>query len=91
MKELKTGDHVIYHDTFGNEHNALVTSGWGDGSYNPCINLLYVASDENKIDGYGRQIERESSVSHGSQTEAFGRYWRHINEKPNERKQATIK
>jgi hypothetical protein len=32
----------------------------------PCINLLYLAPDESKVDPYGRQKERGSSVSHAA-------------------------
>lgn len=92
VRALKVGDSVVYHDTVGHPHNALVTAGWGDGAYNPCINILYVSDDANKTDNYGRQIERESSVSHVSQQRgAFGRYWRWSDETPIDVTPATIK
>lgn len=33
----------------------------------PCVNLLFVSGDVEKTDPYGRQIERKTSISHGSQ------------------------
>ena len=33
----------------------------------PCVNLLFLSPDPCKIDPYGRQKERASSVSHGLQ------------------------
>lgn len=44
----------------------------------PCINLVYVVSDESKTDSYGRQIERKTSVQHRSQTTAHGFYWENV-------------
>ena len=32
----------------------------------PCINLLYLSPDKAKVDQYGRQKERASSVGHGA-------------------------
>jgi len=31
----------------------------------PCSNIVWVSSDVNKTDPYGRQVERATSVSHG--------------------------
>lgn len=77
-------DAVIYHDTTGTPHNALIT----DGNLTSAVgwrNVVFVSDDETKKDNYGRQIERELSVSHVSGTTAWGRYWRWPDEQPNSR------
>lgn len=82
------GDVVIYHDEVGTAFNALITTGAFEHSNiypKGWINVLYVSKDVTKKDNYGRQTERSSSVSHVSQTTAWGRYWRWPDEKPNER------
>jgi hypothetical protein len=68
-KFVNVGDHVIFTDTRRKQHSALVTEVWDGGpeveqvrESLPAINLLYVVDDETRMDQYGRQIERESSV-----------------------------
>lgn len=66
---VKEGDHVIFTDTHRRQHSALVTEVWDSGAEQrmdslPALNLLYVVSDDTRMDQYGRQIERESSVVH---------------------------
>lgn len=70
------GEHVIYTDEVGVDHDALVTAVWGPY----CINCLYVSLDDNKQDQYGRQIERPSSVQKMGQTTAWGRCFRFVGE-----------
>jgi hypothetical protein len=77
---MQVGDLVIYHDTKGQPHNALVTAVHGAGP-NPCINLAYVSGDESRTDNWGRQIERQGSVVHKSSQTAHGQYWRRLGEK----------
>lgn len=67
---------VIFCDTKGQDHYALVTTVWGP----TCVNLLYVSDDPTKKDQYGRQIERPSSVPHGSSAGAHGYYFRFLDE-----------
>jgi hypothetical protein len=78
---LKVGGHVIFHDSVGVPHSALVTAIHGNIMH-PCINLVFVRSEE-YTDEYGRQIHRESSVVHKSSQEAHGNYYRLENERPN--------
>lgn len=73
------GQLVKWHDSKGNEHDALVTAVWGA----TCINLVVVSKDESKTDQYGRQIERNTSSSHGSVNKVHGFYWRFADEEPN--------
>lgn len=64
---------VVYTDPKGADHDALVTAVWSD----TCINLVYVSDDESKRDDYGRQIQRQTSVTHASGPgQAHGNYWR---------------
>jgi hypothetical protein len=86
----KIGDTVIFHDSKGRAHHALVIAVFGettlyDGVYDePCMNLVYVSSDPKRQDSYGRQIERDpSSVVHASHNHAHGNYWRRPDEEPN--------
>lgn len=79
---MQIGDVVVYHDTKGKAHNALVTTAWGDDK--SAINLAYVSGDDAERDQYGRQTKRESSVTHVSRSGVHGRYWRKPDEEPNE-------
>jgi hypothetical protein len=78
---ILVGDTVVYHDTKGLPHNALVTANWG-GSDHPLLNLVFVSGNEDRTDNFGRQIERETSVPHKS-FGVLGRYWRRADEAPN--------
>jgi hypothetical protein len=65
------GERVIYVDPKGIDHDALCTIDWGR-----CINVVFVSTDESKKDQYGRQIEREISISDADQSGVHGRHWR---------------
>ena len=81
MKKPTLGQKVVYCDPKGRDHDALVTAVWSE----TCINVVFVSSDESKSDTYGRQIERETSVTHATvQGQAHGRYWRLDDEPANE-------
>ncbi len=41
----------------------------------PGCNLVFVSSEVDKTDPYGRQIERATSVVHRSKQPAHGRFW----------------
>lgn len=87
-RTLKAGDHVIFTDEQRVDHHALVTTLHSAGlsweefaqqySQPPCINLLYVTCDERKVDQYGNQVERKSSVSYRSDSQrvAGGYFYR---------------
>ena len=85
----KRGETVIYHDAFGKPHVALVNEVWSLASHAqeeeelPTVNLVYISTDKTKQDAWGRQIERDSSVVHKSNTSAHGNYWRFEDEEPN--------
>ncbi len=72
--EVRVGDAVIFVDPIRNEHDALVTAVWSKD----CINVVFVSADESKTDSYGRQIERETSVSRHSESNCFGRSFRPV-------------
>lgn len=81
---LNVGDAVVYVDEVSVPHTALITAIWNatgsidldvDSDHKACINVLYVSSDADKRDPYGRQIERASSVQGKSEHSAHGRYW----------------
>ncbi len=78
-KELEVGDLVVYCDPKGNDHKALVTAVWTP----TCINLVLVSPDSEKQDSYGRQIERQTSMTHVSESEVHGFYWRRPDEEKN--------
>jgi hypothetical protein len=75
-KKLEIGAHVIYITPSRERVNALVEvihSGEKTADEHkvlygnwPCINLLFLSTDPAKVDPYGRQKERATSVSHGS-------------------------
>jgi hypothetical protein len=77
---VKVGEYVIYVDPVARQHKALVTAVHGD----TCINAVYVSGDESKTDPYGRQIERQSSLSHRTVLGlAHGNYYMLPGEDPN--------
>lgn len=78
-KQPYVGQPVVWHDSVGKAHNALVTAVWTP----TCINVVIVSSDKNKSDDYGRQIERYTSQQHKSVHAVHGYYWRFIEEEPN--------
>ena len=75
-RTLKVGDHVIFHDAYRVAHHALVTRVFSNGmplsafvqAYGsmPCVNVLWTSDDPAKTDPYGQQVERATSVVHGS-------------------------
>lgn len=79
----KVGDVVVYHDELGAPHNALLTAVWTEDT----VNLLYISGDEERHDSYGRQIERATSLLHGSKQDVHGNYWRYQEEAPNPMKE----
>lgn len=44
----------------------------------PSINLVYVEGDVDKTDSYGRQIVRQTSVTHRTNQSAHGRFWESV-------------
>ncbi len=56
------GEPVVYTDSRGGKHAALVTAPWSA----TCINLVMVSDNEAEQDTYGRQIKRETSCTHAS-------------------------
>lgn len=78
---VQIGDVVKVVDEVRVEHSALVCAVHGEfgGTYVPCINVVYLATEENKRDPWGRQVERLSSLQHLSQgpngMPTPGRYW----------------
>jgi len=77
------GDVVRVVDELYVEHLGLVTAVHGQfGEYVPCVNAVYVSSDETRRDPYGQQVERLSSLQHYSQGPINmprpGRYWENI-------------
>lgn len=82
-RELKVGESVTYYDEYGRPRPALCTEIHGKFNYDeegtltyaPCINVVFVCQDAAMRDNYGRQIGRESSVSHRGDTQAHGRFW----------------
>lgn len=59
-------------ETFGSPPPHAYTSEAGE----PGCNLLFVSSEADKTDPYGRQIERATSVVHRSKQPAHGGFWR---------------
>ena len=85
------GNVVIFCDPHGKDHNAIVTAVWctefaknTTEANNPVgLNLVMASDDASAQDQYGRQVHRETSISHASTQRAHGFYWRFPDEKPN--------
>lgn len=73
---VKIGDYVTFVDAVAVEHPALLTQVWGHGDESPSVNLVFVADDESKMDNYGRQIVRHTSVVHQRNQSAHGMFWK---------------
>jgi hypothetical protein len=73
------GEHIIFTDSVGVDHDALVQCVWGPR----CLNLIIVSGDDKKTDQYGRQIEHYTSMNHVAPELAYGYYWRYPGEQPN--------
>jgi len=68
---VKVGDVVTYVDEMRQERNALVTCVHNQDY----INLVVVANDPNKTDGYGQQTEHDSSVGRLDEFNKPGRHF----------------
>lgn len=77
MRDIpRVGDAVIYHDSVGKPHNALVICVFSPGEdKQPLINMVILA-EEGMEDTYGRQIERVTSICHKDEWNVHGNYWR---------------
>lgn len=80
------GKHVVYTDSLGQQHDAIVTEDWSREtpvpSDNPeqavckAMNLAYVDLNEGSRDTYGQQIIRVTSVAHRSAMGGcHGNFW----------------
>ena len=87
MRMPEIGEVVVFHDANGRPSNALVICVHSE----TCINLVRVEDDENRQDTYGRQIDRPTSISHGSREGVHGFYWRYPEEEPNKYKSPIAK
>jgi hypothetical protein len=83
IEDMTVGGHVVFVDTNGVQHHALVTAIHGPIEDVPCINLVIASGDPSRQDQYGRQTERHSSVVHRSTHRAHGYYYMMPNETPN--------
>jgi len=69
---VKIGQVVLFTDSMGRDHEALVTAVWTE----TCINVVYVSGDEARQDPYGRQTEHVTSVVHARVSGVHGFNWR---------------
>lgn len=77
MAQPNIGDRVIFVDSKGQDHEALVTNQFGaPGEEEMSINCLFVSADESMTDQYGRQVVRVSSVPPQRYQSAHGNYWK---------------
>jgi hypothetical protein len=72
----EVGQHVVYVDTSGKEHDALVTAVWSQ----VCVNVVFVNAEKGN-DQYGAQLDRyATSCSIWQPTSAHGNYWRYADQ-----------
>lgn len=90
-RELKVRETVvIYIDERRRETPALLTAVWGEPRHfeseegpktdYPCVNLVFVSMDPDCQDSYGRQIARDTSCVHWTNSSAIGCCWRFMDE-----------
>ena len=72
---IEIGNVVALTDEVGQDHLALVTAVWGDGSDASSLNVVFVSKDESATDPYGRQVDRRTSILHHSRQPAPGMFW----------------
>lgn len=90
QRPLEIGQHLRYCDQERMWHDALVLAIHGDVYSGkdadgkeflqyPCVNLVFVVSNENQTDQYGRQTQKEgaTSVMHYEQYAPSGFFWCH--------------
>lgn len=71
---LKVGQAITYVDTYQKPRPALVVHVGMPDNPETWINLVFVNSDENQSDTYGRKVDRATSV--GPKREGWtGNYW----------------
>lgn len=87
---LKLGGQIVFVDARGQLHDALITAIWGEPKDLPCINVVFVSTDNAKQDQYGRQIERETSIVYKEKQSAHGMYYMFHGETPNPYKPAIV-
>lgn len=75
MNKIEIGSAVVYVDPVGQERPAVVTNTFGDENC-PSVNVVFVCKDATMTDNYGRQIGRQTSVTHQSKQGAPGNYWK---------------
>jgi len=84
LSALRVGGRVVFVDPVAVQHEALVTAVWGNPANSvPCINIVFVSSDDKMQDPYGRQIERQTSLCHRSVNPAHGFYYMMPGDTPN--------
>lgn len=77
------GEVVVFVDENSQEHLALITRDFGSAAApkeSTSVNLVYVASNEERTDSYGRQIQRATSVPHQTSQAAPGYFWKDLAE-----------
>ncbi len=73
---MEIGSHVKFVDERMGEHEALVTNIFpGGDNGEPSLNVVYVSTEEDQHDQYGRQIVRKTSIVHKSKQYAHGLFW----------------
>lgn len=73
----KIGQHVVYVDALSVAHGALVTGGPEQATWQPVFgvpwcNVVFVDPDPSRTDSYGRQVSRQTSLTHVSRQTAPG-------------------
>lgn len=81
MQKPELGKSVVYHDSKGRPHDALITCVH-QGTTSQLVNLVYVSDDVDRKDSYGRQMERATSVAYVADWTVHGNYYRFPEDNP---------
>lgn len=84
---ITKGSSVVFVDSVGDEHQALVTNcfglngqvDWDDETRRgSACNVVWVSDSPNETDTYGAQIKRQTSVPGHNPLSAHGMYWKPV-------------
>lgn len=82
MRTYNQDSQIVYFDSDGIPHSALVVSWWGgqnrtliSSTGEPGCNLVYISTEVDGQNAYCKQVKRVESVTHKSKQLKTANYW----------------